>query len=85
MQDKQTEIAELERSWEDDKRWDGIERPYKAEDVLRLRGSVKIEHTLARIGAEVLLGFCGHLRHGVHRGAGRTAPSRADRTAAPGE
>jgi isocitrate lyase len=32
-------------------RWDGIQRPYRAEDVERLRGSVRIEHTLARLGA----------------------------------
>jgi isocitrate lyase len=35
-------------------RWDGIERPYTSEDVERLRGSVKVEHTLARLGAERL-------------------------------
>jgi isocitrate lyase len=35
-------------------RWDGIERPYGAEDVDRLRGTVQVEHTLARIGAEGL-------------------------------
>ncbi|MGH3131072.1 MAG: isocitrate lyase, partial [Gaiellaceae bacterium] len=35
-------------------RWSGIERPYSPEDVLRLRGSVEIEHTLARRGAERL-------------------------------
>ena len=35
-------------------RWDGIERPYTSEDVERLRGSVRIEHTLARLGAERL-------------------------------
>ena len=35
-------------------RWDGIERPYTTEDVERLRGSVVVEHTLARIGAERL-------------------------------
>ncbi|MEX1367069.1 MAG: isocitrate lyase [Nannocystaceae bacterium] len=37
-----------------DERWKGIERPYSAEDVLRLRGSVTVEHTLARLGAERL-------------------------------
>lgn len=37
-----------------DPRWDGIERPYSMEDVERLRGSVRIEHTLARMGAERL-------------------------------
>ena len=35
-------------------RWEGIERPYSEEDVERLRGSVKVEHTLARLGAERL-------------------------------
>jgi isocitrate lyase len=35
-------------------RWDGIERPYTEEDVIRLRGSVQVEHTLARLGAERL-------------------------------
>ncbi len=40
--------------WETNPRWKGIERPYTAEDVLRLRGSIQIEHTLARLGAERL-------------------------------
>ncbi len=44
----------LEASWNHDARWQGITRPYSAADVLRLRGSVKIEHTLARLGAERL-------------------------------
>src|ERR687891_14961 len=35
-------------------RWEGIERPYGEEEVERLRGSVRIEHTLARLGAERL-------------------------------
>ena len=35
-------------------RWEGIERPYASEDVLRLRGTVQVEHTLARLGAERL-------------------------------
>ncbi len=38
----------------DDARWKGIERPYSADDVQRLRGSVTVEHTLARLGAERL-------------------------------
>jgi isocitrate lyase len=44
----------LAQSWTTDERWRGIERPYSPEDVLRLRGSVTIEHTLARMGAERL-------------------------------
>src|SRR3954451_13512482 len=45
---------ELQRQWEEDPRWTGIERTYTAEDVIRLRGSVQEEHTLARLGAERL-------------------------------
>ena len=46
--------AALELSWRQDPRWAGIERPYSGADVLRLRGSVQEEHTLARLGAERL-------------------------------
>jgi isocitrate lyase len=45
---------ELETQWQADDRWSGIERTYSAEDVVRLRGSVVEEHTLARLGAERL-------------------------------
>ncbi|MGH9795604.1 MAG: hypothetical protein ACRD5G_12600, partial [Candidatus Acidiferrales bacterium] len=48
------EARELQRRWASDSRWSGVMRPYSAEDVLRLRGSVRIEHTLARLGAERL-------------------------------
>jgi isocitrate lyase len=47
------QVAEIEKEW-DSPRWEGITRPYSAEDVARLRGTVKIEHTLARLGAERL-------------------------------
>jgi isocitrate lyase len=47
-------VEELVKDWRDNPRWKGIERPYTAEDVVRLRGSVKIEYTLARVGAEKL-------------------------------
>ncbi len=40
--------------WATNPRWKGVARPYTAEDVLRLRGSIHIEHTLARMGAERL-------------------------------
>lgn len=40
--------------WKNNDRWNGIERPYSAEDVVRLRGSVQVEHTLAGRGAERL-------------------------------
>lgn len=45
---------ELTTQWETSPRWQGIKRPYNAEDVRRLRGSVQIEYTLARLGAERL-------------------------------
>ncbi|WP_022835356.1 isocitrate lyase [Salisaeta longa] len=49
-----TEAATLERQWRQEARWNGIKRPYTGEDVLRLRGSFQVEHTLARMGAERL-------------------------------
>jgi isocitrate lyase len=45
---------ELTKTWKSDSRWEGITRPYTADDVLRLRGTVLIEHTLARLGAQRL-------------------------------
>ncbi|MEU4546188.1 isocitrate lyase [Nonomuraea dietziae] len=55
MNDRLKGAAEqLQREWESDPRWQGTERTYTAEDVIRLRGSVQEEHTLARLGAERL-------------------------------
>ncbi|MEU0566819.1 isocitrate lyase [Nonomuraea sp. NPDC005983] len=55
MNDRLKGAAEqLRDEWENDPRWEGIERTYSAEDVIRLRGSVQEEHTLARLGAERL-------------------------------
>jgi isocitrate lyase len=45
---------QLTREWKTDARWAGIDRPYTAEEVVRLRGSIHVEHTLARVGAERL-------------------------------
>jgi isocitrate lyase len=45
---------ELEKGWNSLPRWAGVTRPYSGADVLRLRGSVAIEYTLARLGAERL-------------------------------
>ncbi|MED1786999.1 isocitrate lyase [Brevibacillus laterosporus] len=50
---KLKQIKELEQSWES-KRWEGITRPYSAEEVVRLRGSIQVEHTLAKLGADRL-------------------------------
>ncbi|MEH7460434.1 isocitrate lyase [Bacillus sp. JJ1127] len=51
---KNERIQQLQENWELDERWKGVTRPYSAEDVIRLRGSIDIEHTLARRGAEKL-------------------------------
>ncbi|NEX77783.1 isocitrate lyase [Bacillus thermocopriae] len=51
---KDVRVAELKESWEMDARWKGITRPYSAEDVIKLRGSIDIEYTLAKRGAEKL-------------------------------
>src|SRR5438128_762384 len=48
------EAARLKKDWAENPRWKGITRNYTAEDVVRLRGSIHIEHTLARRGAEKL-------------------------------
>ena len=45
---------QLRQDWQTNPRWNGIRRPYTGEDVVRLRGSLHIEHTLARVGAEKL-------------------------------
>ncbi|GGA77041.1 isocitrate lyase [Ornithinibacillus halotolerans] len=47
-------IEKLQIDWEENTRWDGIKRPYTAEDVIELRGSIDIEYTLAKKGAEKL-------------------------------
>ena len=47
-------IIELQKQWLEDPRWKGVERPYDAAEVMRLRGSITIEHTLAKMGAEKL-------------------------------
>ena len=51
---KEGEIKKLEQDWAENSRWKGVRRDYTAADVVRLRGSVQIEHTLARRGAEKL-------------------------------
>jgi isocitrate lyase len=48
---------QLRSEWKTNPRWQGVERPYQAEDVVRLRGSVHVEHSLARLGAEKLWRF----------------------------
>ncbi|WP_151446521.1 isocitrate lyase [Lacisediminimonas profundi] len=54
MATRQEQIRALETDWAENPRWKGVQRSYSAEDVVKLRGSVQIEHTLARRGAEKL-------------------------------
>src|SRR6195952_672810 len=51
------QAAALEKDWAENPRWKGIQRTYSGADVVRLRGSVQVEHTLARRGAEKLWGL----------------------------
>ena len=48
----QDQVSALREEWNDSPRWQGIERSYSAEEVVKLRGSIMIEYTLARLGAE---------------------------------
>lgn len=51
---KEQKIAELINDWASNPRWKGIERPYTAEEVIKLQGSYRIEYTIAKLGAERL-------------------------------
>ncbi|OZI47173.1 isocitrate lyase [Bordetella genomosp. 4] len=51
MSNRETEIRNLQKDWAENTRWQGIKRSYSAEDVIRLRGSVPVAHTLAHRGA----------------------------------
>src|SRR3970040_626485 len=58
MHKRDQEIAALDKDWAENPRWNGVKRGYGAADVVRLRGSVKIEHTLATLGAAKLWKLC---------------------------
>lgn len=62
-QNKQEAIQQVEQSWNQE-RFQGITRTYTAEDIVRLRGSVQVEHTLARLGAERLWNLL-HTEHHI--------------------
>jgi isocitrate lyase len=71
---REQQIAALEKDWATNPRWKGVKRGYTAADVVRLRGSLPIEHTLARRGAEKLGNHVPRpvavrLRLGAHHGA----------------
>ncbi len=52
--------SEITKQWQTDVRWKGVQRPYSSEDVIKLRGSIQVEHTLARLGAERLWWLLHH-------------------------
>jgi isocitrate lyase len=54
MSIRELETARIRKDWNENPRWKGVKRGYTPEDVFRLRGSLAIEHTLARRGAEKL-------------------------------
>ena len=54
MSSRELEAQKLQKEWSDNPRWRGIKRSYSAADVVRLRGSVAVEHTLAKRGSERL-------------------------------
>lgn len=54
QQNRHQQIQDLRNDWETNPRWDGIKRPYTAEDVVALRSSLMVDHTIARVGAERL-------------------------------
>ena len=51
MTSREHQIAELQKDWDTNPRWNGIKRNYTAADVVNLRGSIRVEHTLAKTGA----------------------------------
>ena len=57
MATREQQIQALTKDWAENPRWKNVKRNYSAEDVVRLRGSVSIEHTLAKRGAEKLWGL----------------------------
>ena len=50
----QNRILKLQQDWETNSRWADVKRPYTAEDVIKLRGSLDLDYTLAKLGAEKL-------------------------------
>lgn len=57
MSTREQQVAELQKDWDTNPRWEGIKRNYTAEDVIRLRGSIQVEHTLAKNGSIKLWGL----------------------------
>ena len=49
-----SDAKQLDQEWKTSQRWKGITRNYKAEEVIKLRGSYKIDYSIARLGSERL-------------------------------
>ena len=60
--DRRAEIARLEADWTENPRWHGVIRAYSAEDAVRLRGSIKRDNTIAKLGAEKLRDLLANAR-----------------------
>lgn len=60
MSTREQQIQQLKKDWAENARWKDIKRNYTADDVVRLRGSVQVEHTLAKRGAEKLWNLVNH-------------------------
>ena len=60
MANREQQIEALNRDWQENPRWKGVTRNYTAEDVVRLRGSLQVEHTLAQRGADKLWEMCNN-------------------------
>ncbi len=74
----QTQIMNLQHEWLNHPRWQGIVRNYNAEDVVRLRGKIQIEHTLGKQGAEKLWHLLqGHSRKGYVNAMGALTAGQA--------
>src|SRR4029078_8789844 len=58
MSARDKDIAQLEKDWAENPRWSGVKRGYSGADVVRLRGSLKIEHTPGEVGGEKLWERC---------------------------
>ena len=85
MPTRQQQITELENQWKNDPRWSLVKRPYAAADVVRLRGSLQPEHTLARRGAERLWKLVnGHSKKGYVNAFGAISAGQAMQQAKAG-
>jgi isocitrate lyase len=85
MSTRESQIAAVEHDWATNPRWKGIKRGYTAADVVRLRGSIQPEYTLAKLGAEKLWARCnGAARKGYVNAFGAITAGQAMQQAKAG-